>query len=170
MVTAARPYLHAAPAAVLTPTRTRHAMAARPVPEGYRTVTPYLVVRDALRVLDFVTRAFGAVELRRTPAPTGGVLNVEVRIGDSTVMLVEARAAHDARPAALYLYVPDTDAVYARAIDAGARSLLAPADMFYGDRSAGIEDPGGTQWWIATRLEDLTSEELGARAAAQPTR
>lgn len=145
-------------------------MTVSPVPAGYRTVTPYLVVRDVPRVLDFVTRAFDAVELRRTPAPAGGVLNVEVRVGDSTVMLVEARAAHDARPAALYLYVPDTDAAYARAVAAGGRSLLAPVDMFYGDRSAGVEDPGGTQWWIATRLEDLTSEELGARAAAQSAR
>ena len=142
-------------------------MPVNPIPDGYRTVTPYLVVGGVHRVLAFVTAAFGAEELRRTATPDGGVLNVELRIGDSTVMLVEARAGHDASPASLYLYVADADTVYARAVEGGGRALMEPEDMFYGDRCAGVEDPAGTRWWIATRIEDLTPAELAARVAAK---
>lgn len=142
-------------------------MPVSPVPSGYHTVTPYLIVPGAPALFAYLAEAFGAVEVRRTAAPGGGVLNIEARIGDSIVMLVEARSEHDARPASLYLYVPDVDVVHARAVTAGGVSLMEPEDMFYGERSAGVADPAGNHWWISARTEDLTSDQLAARAAAQ---
>jgi uncharacterized glyoxalase superfamily protein PhnB len=142
-------------------------MSVSAVPAGYHTVTPYLVVPDTPAAFAFLAAAFGAAEVRRTPTPDGGVLNIEARVGDSMVMLVQGRPGHAARPASLYLYVPDVDAAYARAVAAGSVPLLAPADMFYGDRSAGVADPAGNDWWITARREDLGTHELGARAAAR---
>src|SRR6195952_5407277 len=109
-------------------------MSVAPVPAGYHTITPYLVMPDAPATFAFLAAAFGAVEVRRTPTPDGGVLNIEARVGDSMVMVVQGRPGHEARPASLYLYVPDVDAAFARAVAAGGAPLLAPADMFYGDR------------------------------------
>jgi PhnB protein len=143
-------------------------MPVSPVPSGYHTVTPYLIVPGATALFAYLAEAFGVDEVRRTAAPGGGVLNIEARIGDSMVMLVEARSAHDARPASLYLYVPDVDVVHARAVAAGGVSLMEPEDMFYGERSAGVADPAGNHWWISARTEDLSSDELAARAASQP--
>ena len=142
-------------------------MSVAPVPAGYHTITPYLVVPDAPAAFAFLAAAFGAVEVRRTPTPDGGALNVEARVGDSMVMVVQARAGHEARPASLYLYVPDVDAAYARAVAAGGVPLLAPADMFYGDRSAGVADAAGNHWWINARRENLGTDELRARVAAR---
>ncbi|MEO6878703.1 MAG: VOC family protein [Gemmatimonadaceae bacterium] len=140
-----------------------------PVPSGYHTVSPYLIVPDAPGLFAFLSAAFAAREMRRTQTPDGEVLNIEACVGDSMIMVVQARAAHDARPASLYLYVPDVDAVHARAVAAGAVSLMEPADMFYGDRSAGVVDASGNHWWINTRLEALTSAELTSRVAAHVT-
>lgn len=142
-------------------------MSIDPVPPGYHTVTPYLVVSDAAAAFAFLKAAFGAVEVRRTPTPDGGVLNVEARVGNSMVMVVQGRPGHEARPASLYLYVPDVDAAYARAVAAGGASLLAPTDMFYGDRSAGVADTAGNHWWVNARREILSTDELAARTAAR---
>jgi uncharacterized glyoxalase superfamily protein PhnB len=136
-----------------------------PIPDGYSTITPYLVVANAVSLFQFLARAFGATEIRRSPMPDGSVLNIEARIGSSMVMIVQGRQAHDIRPFALYMYVPDVDAAYRQALDAGGRSIMEPADQFYGDRGAGIEDPAGNNWWLATRIESLTTEELGRRIA-----
>jgi len=139
----------------------------KPVPDGYHTVTPYLVVKGVADLLPFLEKAFGAEVKECLRRPDGSVMHAEARIGDSVVMMGEASERHPPRPGILYLYVPDTDALYRRAMAAGAVSIMEPADQFYGDRNAGVEDPCGNQWWIGTRVEDLTSEEVARRAAQQ---
>jgi PhnB protein len=141
-------------------------MAVKPQPDGYHAVTPYLVVPDAARLIEFLVTAFGARETERLEAPNNRIAHAEVRIGDSVVMLGEARDGHKARPCMLYLYVPDADATWERAVAAGASAGEAPQDQFYGDRSGSVMDPGGNEWWIATRIEDVPPDELRRRAAA----
>lgn len=120
--------------------------------EGFHTVTPYLMVREAARLLDFVKQAFGATELLRTTGSAGG-MHAEVRIGDSMVMIGGAGApGGEPMPAAIYLYLPDVDAVYRRALAAGATSIGEPEDQPYGDRVAGVKDAFGNIWYIATHL------------------
>ena len=133
-------------------------------PAGYHTVTPYLVVEDIEALISFLKDAFGAEESERVPGPDGVTRHAEVRIGDSVVMMGAAQEGYPAMPAALYMYVEDTDATYASALDAGAESLMEPADQFYGDRNAGVKDSQGITWWIATRVENLTAGELRIRA------
>src|SRR4051794_30563563 len=140
-------------------------MAVKPIPDGYHSVTPYLTVPDAAGLIDFLRRAFGAQEVHRFTRD-GAVSHAEVRIGDSVVMLGQAGGEWKAMPAALHLYVPDADAVYRRALQAGATSLREPADQFYGDRMAGVRDPAGNYWWIATHVEDVSPEEMRRRAEA----
>ena len=139
-------------------------MAVAPIPDGYHSITPYLVVPGVAKLLDFLKQAFAAQELHRMPRPDGTIMHAEVRIGDSLVMMGEPMG--DAQPllGSLYLYVNDVDAIYKRALQAGATSTSEPADQFYGDRSAGIKDPVGNQWWIATRKEDVPPEEMAKRA------
>lgn len=139
-------------------------MSVNPIPEGYHTVTPYIVVDDIDRLIDFLQAAFDATEKERVPGKDGVTGHGEVLIGDSHVMMGRAQAEFPASPAMIYLYVADTDATYARALAAGAASLQEPADMFYGDRNAGVKDPAGNTWYIATRQENLTPEELAERA------
>lgn len=148
---------------------------AKPIPEGYHSVTPYLIVRDAAGVIDFYTRALGAQELMRMPGPGGRIMHAEIKIGDSILMLgdeppdkPDCRAPHStgARNVALYVYVPDVDAAFKRAQGAGAKVVQPLTDMFWGDRAGTIEDPSGHQWTLATHQEDLTPEEIGTRAAA----
>ena len=139
-------------------------MAVNPIPEGYHTVTPYLVVEDVDRLLDFLRDAFDATEKERIPSQDGLTGHAEVLIGDSHVMMGRAQEEIPVLPGMLYVYVPDTDATYARALAAGATSLQEPADMFYGDRNASVKDPAGNLWTIATHQEDLTPEELAERA------
>jgi PhnB protein len=117
---------------------------------GFRTVTPYLIVAGAARLIDFAVGAFEAEEVRRDLRPDGTIMNAEIRIGDSIVELAEAGEAWSARPGALHVYVRDTDDTYRRALDAGATTLYEPADMPYGERSAGVVDPVGNHWYIAT--------------------
>src|SRR5206468_3698463 len=112
-------------------------------------------------------KAFDAKEIHRSEMPDGTVMHAEVRIGDSVVMLGETRDASSATPACLYMYVPDVDAVYARAVQAGGVSISEPRDQFYGDRSGGVKDACGNQWWIATHKEDVPADELARRAASQ---
>lgn len=135
-------------------------------PDGYHAITPYLVVSDAARLIAFLTEAFGGRETERLDAPNGRIAHAEMRIGDSVVMLGEARDGHKARPCMLYLYVDDADAVWQRAVDAGATPGESPQDQFYGDRSGNVIDPCGNEWWIATRIEDVPPDELRQRAAA----
>lgn len=141
-------------------------MAVKPIPDGYHTLTPYLTVRGVAKLIDFLKQAFDAQEVERMAQPDGTVRHAEVRIGDSIVMLGEAGGQWQPMPASLYMYVTDTDAVYKSALRAGGTSVMEPANQFYGDRNAGVKDPCGNQWWIATRIENLSHQELERRAAA----
>jgi PhnB protein len=141
-------------------------MAVNPIPEGFHTVTPYLVVQGVPKLLDFLKQAFDAQEIMRMPRPDGAIMHAEVRIGDSAVMMGEAMGEHKPMPGAIYLYVADTDATYKRALQAGASSTMEPAEQFWGDRGAGVVDPVGNHWWIATHIEDVPPEELARRAEA----
>jgi PhnB protein len=139
-------------------------MPVKPIPDGYHTITPYLVVANVNKLIEFVIKAFDAKEKHRTARPDGTIMHAEFKIGDSPVMMAEAMPGWPAKPSAYYLYVTDTDAVYQRALQAGGKSIMEPANQFYGDRNAGVEDPVGNQWFIATHIEDMAPEELQRRA------
>ena len=139
----------------------------KPVPERYHSVTPYLVVQGVPKLLEFMKQTFNSTELERVPRPDGTISHAEVRIGDSVVMMGEANAQAKPMPTMLYVYVEDVDAVYKRALRAGAKSVRELKDEFYGDRAGGVEDPVGNQWWIATHKEDVSPEELLRRMEAQ---
>ena len=142
-------------------------MTVKPVPDGYHTVTPYLVVQDVAGLTDFLEQAFDAQEMVRMGSPGGSIMHAEVRIGDSMVMMGEAGENNPPMPAMLHLYLEDADAAYRRALEAGAISLREPEDQFYGDRTAGVKDDFGNQWWLATHIEDVTPEEMQRRAEVQ---
>ena len=135
-------------------------------PDRYHTVTPYLTVQGASRLIEFLTHVFDAQETERILRPDGAVAHADLRIGDAVIMLGEASGELPPMPGALYVYVPDTAATYQRALQAGATSLLEPMDTFYGDRNAGMTDPFGNRWWLATRVEDVPVEDLQRRADA----
>lgn len=123
------------------------------VPEGYHTVTPYLIARDAAGLLGFLERAFGARVTQRVERPENGTIrHAEVVIGDSRVMAGETTVECAVMPGMFYVYVEDCDEAYGRALAAGATSLMPPADQPHGDRHGGVLDAYGNQWWIATRL------------------
>jgi len=125
------------------------------IPEGLRTVTPYLALENTGRFIQFIKEAFGAQEKLVVPAPGGGIAHAKIAIGDSILEMSDAHGVYKPMPCGLHLYVPDTDAVYEQALRAGAKSLIAPADQPYGDRSAGVVDPFGNQWFIATHIKDV---------------
>lgn len=149
-------------------------MAVKPIPDGYHTATPYLIVRDAARAIDFYTRAFGAMELMRLPDPSGKMRHAEIKIGNSPIMLADEfpdmgyRSPQSLGGAAvgLMLYVEDVDAQFSQAIAAGAKVLNPVADQFYGDRSGTLEDPFGHVWTLATHKEDVAPEEIHRRFVA----
>jgi len=136
----------------------------KPIPEGYHAVTPFLVLKDAHRAIEFYKRAFGAEERFRMPTPDGKVAHAELQIGDSVVMLSEA-IQEPVTSASMYLYVPNVDAVCQRAVAAGAEAAMPPTDMFWGDRFGRVVDPFGVRWGIATHKEDLSPQEIGRHAA-----
>jgi PhnB protein len=142
-------------------------MKALPLPPGAHSVNPYLIVTDPDGVADFLVRVFGAKAGQRSVFE-GVTMRAEVTIGDSLVMIGNGRGT--AVPAMLYIYVDDCDAAYARAVAAGAESLMTPADMFYGDRHGGVKDAFGNSWWIATHIEDVAPDELARRHAAEGQR
>ena len=140
-----------------------------PVPRGMHTLTPNLVLRDCARAIEFYKRALGAQEVSRMLAPDGkSVWHAELRVGDSIFFLNDempgmgraAPTAADPLPVTMWLYVPDCDAAYDRAMRAGATSTMRPEDMFWGDRCASVADPFGYLWSFATHLKDLTEHEL----------
>ena len=122
-------------------------------PEGYTSVAPYLIVDGADRTIDFLIKAFGAVELRRFPAPDGGVMHAEVRIDDTVIMLGDSGPEYPAIPAHVHVYVPDVDAAYQKALEAGASSVRPPEQKGDDDRRGGVKDAGGTTWWIGTVMK-----------------
>ncbi len=149
-------------------------MPVKPIPAGYRSVTPYLAVRQASEAIEFYRRAFGAKERMRLTAPDGKVGHAELEIGDSVIMLADEAPAIDFRSpeayggssVSLHLYVKDVDASFRKASAAGAKPVREVADQFYGDRSGSVRDPFGHVWHIATHTEDVSPEEIGRRAEA----
>ena len=141
-------------------------MAVKPIPDGYRTVTPFLNVKGLGKLIDFLKQAFGAEEIMRMPGPDGAVIHAEVNIGNSRVMLGEIMQANTPSSSYFYLYVGDADAAYKRALGAGAKSVSEPTDQFWGDRMGTVTDPFGNTWSVATHQEDPTPEEMAKRMAA----
>ena len=140
-------------------------MATSYIPDGSPTVIPYLAVKGVAALIEFLRIVFDARELDRIVLPDGRIMNAAVDIGTSRVMMGDP-GDRPSEPAMLYVYVPDCDAVYAKAIAAGATSLMPPTDMFYGDRNGAVQDASGNKWWIATRKEDVPIDEIARRAAA----
>lgn len=138
-------------------------MPAKAVPDGYHTVTPYIIVKGVDSLIGFLKQVFDAKETERLTRADGTIMHAEVRIGDSVVMMGEAGGPFEPMPASIHLYVPDADATYRSAIQAGGISLMEPTDQFYGDRNGGVKDTWGNHWWISTHKEDLTHEELQKR-------
>jgi len=140
-------------------------------PDGYHTATPYLIVNNAAAAIDFYKRAFGATALVRMDMPGGRIGHAEIKIGDSPIMLADefpemnARGPHaiGGTPVSIMLYVDDVDAIVKRAETAGAKITRPVEDMFYGDRTGGLEDPFGHHWHIATHKEDVPPEEMARR-------
>jgi PhnB protein len=139
----------------------------KPIPDGYRTITPYTTVSDVPKQLEFIQQVFNGRVTEATPDANGVIRHAEVEIGDSKLMVGQARAEWPPRPATLYVYVENVDEIYQRALDAGATTIMPPANQFYGDRHGGVTDPQGNQWWIATHVEDVSPEEMQRRAAEQ---
>jgi PhnB protein len=146
----------------------------KPVPEGYHTATPYLVVDGANDAIDFYRRAFGATERLRMPAPEGKIGHAEIQIGDSVVMLSDpfpemgapAPTSAGANAFGVMLYVENVDKVFKQAVDAGATVTKPLEDQFWGDRYGKLRDPFGHQWHLAQHVEDVSPEEMEKRAAA----
>jgi uncharacterized glyoxalase superfamily protein PhnB len=141
----------------------------KPVPEGMHTLTPNLTIRDCARAIDFYRSALGADEIMRMPSPDGSqIWHAELRVGDSVFFANDAMdgmgepppSADRPCPVTLWLYVPDCDASHRRAVEAGAKSTMEPADMFWGDRVSSVTDPFGYRWSFATHVKDMTPEEM----------
>jgi PhnB protein len=149
-------------------------MAVKPIPDGYHTATPYLIVNGAAKAIEFYKQAFGAKELMRLSGPGGKVGHAEIQIGDSPIMLADEFPEMGARgpqslggsPMFILLYVEDVDARFSKAIAAGGKEVRPVKDQFYGDRAGTLEDPFGHKWTIATHKEDLTPEEINRRHEA----
>jgi len=144
---------------------------AKPIPNGFHTATPYLVQSDCAAAIEFYKKAFGATEIMRMAGPPGKIGHAEIKIGDSIIMVAdEMPGGEDRAPkslggttAAVFLYVTDVDSTYKRALDSGAKSVMAPADMFWGDRFGKLIDPFGHSWAVATHKEDVAPEEMQKR-------
>jgi PhnB protein len=144
---------------------------AKPIPDGYHTVTPALTVKNGAEAIEFYTRALGAKELMRLPGPDGRLMHAEIEVGGSRIMLADespemgcrAPASLGSVSSSLYVYVEDVDTSFRRAVEAGAKPLMPPADMFWGDRFGTVEDPSGHRWGLATHKEDPSPEEMARR-------
>jgi PhnB protein len=147
-------------------------MAVHHIPDGYHSVTPYLIIDGAARALEFYTKAFGATEIMRMPDPSGRIGHAEMKIGDSHIMLADEHLEMGFRgpksvggtPVSIMIYVEDADARFNAAIAAGATEMKPLANQFYGDRSGSVIDPFGHIWHIATHVEDVPPEEMERRA------
>jgi uncharacterized glyoxalase superfamily protein PhnB len=140
---------------------------AKAIPDGYHTLTPYLVVPDAEAMLRFLQEVFAAKLLERFNRSDGTLKHSELQLGDSRIMVGQANEQFATRPQMLYVYLPDVDAVYRRALELGAKSLAEVSDQFYGDRTGGFQDAAGNWWWVPTYVEDVSEEEMQRRANAQ---
>jgi PhnB protein len=141
---------------------------AKPIPDGYHSLQPYLYFKNAADAIAFYAKAFGATERMRMPDKKSRIMHAEINLGDSCIMMADENADMGAyspehyggAPMSLVLYVEDCDAVYKKALAAGATSLREPADQFYGDRTAGVADPFGFHWYIGTHIKDVSMEEM----------
>lgn len=149
-------------------------MATQPIPDGQHSITPYLGIKDTARAIDFYKAAFGATEMFRLDAPDGRIGHAELKIGDSSLMLADpcdqaggltSSQSLQGSAIGLHLYVEDVDATFAQALKAGATQVNAVQNQFYGDRSGTLKDPFGNLWFVATHVEDVSVEEIRARAA-----
>jgi PhnB protein len=139
-----------------------------PIPQGYHTITPSLVVREAEKAIEFYKKALGADETLRMPGPDGRIMHAELRIGDSMIMLSDempsmgskSPKAYGGTPVGFYVYVENVDAAWKRAVDVGANPVMPLADMFWGDRTGCLEDPFGHRWWLSQHVADPTPEEI----------
>ena len=147
-------------------------MAVKPIPEGYHSITPYLIIKDAAAAIDYYKKVFGATERMRMDGPGGTIGHAELVIGNSTIMLADEHPTMGYRspktlggsPVSLVLYVENVDTVFKRAVDAGAKAQRPVENQFYGDRMGTLEDPFGHVWSVATHVEDVPPEEMGRRA------
>jgi uncharacterized glyoxalase superfamily protein PhnB len=139
----------------------------KPVPDGYHSLTPILSVEGAPKLIDFLKQVFNAQEEEVYKGPDGRVIHAELTVGDSIVMINDATPEFPALPTMINVYIEDVDAAYKRALQAGATSLREPSNQFYGDRTGGVKDAHGNQWWIATHVEDVSQEELERRMKAR---
>jgi uncharacterized glyoxalase superfamily protein PhnB len=140
-------------------------MTVKALPNGYHTVTPYLVVADGAKFIEFMSAVFDARVTEQLMRPDATIWHAEIRVGDSMIMLSESSASAPPTPVMLHVYVDDVDTVFKRAVRAGGTVVSAPTDQFYGDRSCGIREPSGNTLWIATHIEDVAPDELQRRAA-----
>jgi PhnB protein len=151
-------------------------MAVKPIPDGYHTITNYLIVNDAKAAIEFYKQAFGATEQFRLPMPDGRVGHAELKIGDSIIMLADEFPEMDAKsplayggtPVSMLIYVEDVNTAFPRALAAGGKELRPLQDQFYGDRSGTLVDPFGHKWSLATHVEDVSPEEMNRRMASMP--
>jgi PhnB protein len=149
-------------------------MSVKPIPEGYNTLTPYLIINNAAQALQFYKQAFGAIERMRMEGEGGKVCHAEMQIGNSIIMLADEFPQMDAHgpqkfggtPVMLHLYVEDVDTIFNQALNAGATIVKPLADQFYGDRLGSVKDPFGHIWSVATHKEDLTMDEINKRFSA----
>ncbi len=150
-------------------------MTTKPIPDGYHTLTPYLMINGAAKAIEFYTQAFNATELYRMGGPGGKIGHAEIQIGDSRIMMADDFGGESAfrtpqsgsgSPVGLHLYVKDVDTMFTQAVNAGAKVIKPVQDQFYGDRTGALEDPFGHIWFLATHKEDLSLDEIKQRAAA----
>ena len=142
-------------------------MAVKPIPEGYHTFTPYYVVEGASDFIEFLKKAFAAEEMYRFTAPGGKLGHAEMRVGDSVLMLADSTPEYPPSRMNSYLYVPDVDATFRKAVAAGGQAKREPANQFYGDRVAAVTDRWGNTWSIGTHVEDVPPDEMERRMKAQ---
>jgi len=148
----------------------------KPIPDGYHSITPYLIVDDGAQAIEFYKKAFNAKEIMRMPGPGGKIGHAEIKIGDSVVMLADEAPEMDARsakhyggsPVTLLVYVEDVDKLFPQAVAAGAKEMRPVADQFYGDRSGTVKDPFGHSWHLSTHKEDVSEDEMKKRMEAMP--
>ena len=131
-----------------------------PVPGGYPQVIPFLIVKGAPGLIDFLEKVFGAEETDRVTMPDGRVAHSEVKIGESMIMISETSEEYPPNPTMIHIYIDDVDGVYKRAMEAGAESVMAPEDRFYGDRACMVKDATGNSWGIGTRIREIPPEEI----------
>lgn len=148
-------------------------MSVKPIPEGYHSVTPYLIVKGAAKAIDYYKKVFGATEIMRMPGPNGTVMHAEIKIGDSVIMLADEQQGNfrspeglGGSPVSLMVYVEDVDNTFKQAISNGAKETRAVQDQFYGDRSGNLVDPFGHVWTVATHKEDVSEAEMKRRMSA----